>query len=57
MVEVTAPRDKTLRAEVVRRRIAYEADQASYAVAWSQNSKRCASSLPRRSACCQSDIG
>lgn len=35
MVEVTAPRDKTLRAEVVRRRIAYEADQAGYAAAWS----------------------
>lgn len=36
MVEVTAPRDKTLRAEVVRRRIAFEADQAGYAVVWSQ---------------------
>ena len=36
MVEVTAPRNKTLRAEVVRRRIAYEADQVSYAIAWSQ---------------------
>ena len=36
MVEVTAPRDKTLRAEVVRRRIAYEADQADFAVAWSK---------------------
>jgi magnesium chelatase subunit D len=36
MVEVTAPRDKTLRSEVVRRRIAYEADQAAYAAAWSQ---------------------
>ncbi len=35
MVEVTAPRDKTLRAEVVRRRIAYEAGQAGYAAAWS----------------------
>ncbi len=34
MVEVTAPRDKTLRAEVVRRRIAYEADQSAYASAW-----------------------
>lgn len=36
MVEVTAPRDKTLRAEVVRRRIAYEADQTAYAAVWSQ---------------------
>ncbi|MDD5462523.1 MAG: magnesium chelatase subunit D family protein [Methylococcales bacterium] len=36
MVEVTAPRDKTLRAEVVRRRIAFEADQAGYAAVWSQ---------------------
>ncbi len=36
MVEVTAPRDKALRAEVVRRRIAYEADQNAYASAWAQ---------------------
>jgi magnesium chelatase subunit D len=36
MVEVTAPRDKILRAEVVRRRIAFEADQVSYAAHWSQ---------------------
>ena len=34
MVEVTAPRDKTLRAEVVRRRIAYEANQSAYASTW-----------------------
>lgn len=34
MVEVAAPRDKTLRAEVVRRRIAFEADQAAYAEKW-----------------------
>lgn len=34
MVEVTAPREKTLRAEVVRRRIAFEADPAGYATAW-----------------------
>lgn len=34
MVEVTAPRDKTLRAEVVRRRIAFEAGPAAYAQAW-----------------------
>jgi magnesium chelatase subunit D len=36
MVEVTAPRDKTLRAEVVRRRIAFEADSAGYAANWHQ---------------------
>ncbi|MBC7704646.1 MAG: putative cobaltochelatase [Rhodoferax sp.] len=36
MVEVTAPREKTLRAEVVRRRIAFEADPAGYATTWSQ---------------------
>jgi len=36
MVEVTAPRDKTLRAEVVRRRIAFESDQAGYVAVWSQ---------------------
>jgi magnesium chelatase subunit D len=35
MVEVTAPREKTVRAEVVRRRIAFEADPAAYASAWS----------------------
>jgi magnesium chelatase subunit D len=34
MVEVTAPRDKAMRAEVVRRRIAFEADPAAYAAAW-----------------------
>ena len=35
MVEVTAPREKSLRAEVVRRRIAFEADPAGYATTWS----------------------
>jgi len=34
MVEVVAPRDKKLRAEVVRRRLAYEADPAAYAAQW-----------------------
>lgn len=34
MVEVTAPRDKTLRAEVVRRRIAYEANPSGFASLW-----------------------
>ena len=36
MVEVVAPREKTLRAEVVRRRIAFEADPAAYVSAWAQ---------------------
>jgi magnesium chelatase subunit D len=34
MVEVTAPRDKTLRSEVVRRRIAFEANPTAYAADW-----------------------
>ncbi len=34
MVEVTAPRDKVLRSEVVRRRIAFEANPSAYAAAW-----------------------
>jgi magnesium chelatase subunit D len=34
MVEVTAPRDKTVRSEVVRRRIAYEADPAAFTATW-----------------------
>lgn len=34
MVEVGAPRDKALRAEVVRRRIAFEADPAAYGLVW-----------------------
>jgi len=34
MVEVSAPREKTLRAEVVRRRIAFEADPCAYAATW-----------------------
>jgi magnesium chelatase subunit D len=34
MVEVTAPREKALRAEVVRRRIAFEADPFAYAAVW-----------------------
>jgi len=36
MVEVVAPRDKTLRADVVRRRLAYEADPAAYAAQWQE---------------------
>ncbi|MCK9202418.1 MAG: putative cobaltochelatase [Gallionella sp.] len=34
MVEVTAPRDKTMRSEVVRRRIAFEANPTAYAASW-----------------------
>ncbi|QJQ01609.1 putative cobaltochelatase [Herbaspirillum rubrisubalbicans] len=34
MVEVTAPTDKTVRAEVVRRRIAFEADPTAFAGRW-----------------------
>ncbi|KAF1048846.1 MAG: hypothetical protein GAK35_00112 [Herbaspirillum frisingense] len=34
MVEVTAPREKSVRAEVVRRRIAYESDPAGFAGHW-----------------------
>ena len=34
MVEVEAPREKSLRAEVVRRRIAFEADPVAYAKTW-----------------------
>ncbi|WP_075258663.1 putative cobaltochelatase [Herbaspirillum camelliae] len=34
MVEVNAPTDKTVRAEVVRRRIAFEADPAAFADQW-----------------------
>jgi magnesium chelatase subunit D len=36
MVEVTAPRDKSMRSEVVRRRIAFEANPTAYAAAWMQ---------------------
>ena len=34
MVEVTAPRDKVLRSEVVRRRIAFETNPNAYAATW-----------------------
>lgn len=34
MVEVTAPTDKSVRAEVVRRRIAYEADPQAFTTQW-----------------------
>ena len=35
-VEVAAPRDPVLRAEVVRRRMAYDADPAAFAAAWAE---------------------
>ena len=37
MVEVVAPRDKKLRADVVRRRLAYEADPLAYAAQWNDD--------------------
>ncbi|MDP1772473.1 MAG: putative cobaltochelatase [Methylobacter sp.] len=40
MVEVTAPRDKVLRSEVVRRRIAFEANPTAYAAAWMQEQNK-----------------
>jgi magnesium chelatase subunit D len=39
MVEVSAPRDKAQRAEVVRRRIAFEADPAAFNTAWNAPQK------------------
>ena len=36
MVEVAAPREKSMRSEVVRRRISFEADPAAYTAAWAQ---------------------
>ena len=45
MVEVTAPREKTQRAEVVRRRIAFEADPAAYAAAWSAQQQQVGAQL------------
>lgn len=36
MVEVTAPRDKRIRADVVRRRIAFESNPAAYAASWTE---------------------
>ncbi len=41
-VEVTATRDPAQRAEVVRRRLAYEADPVSFAANWHEDSKRMA---------------
>ncbi|MES2739934.1 MAG: putative cobaltochelatase [Pseudomonadota bacterium] len=49
MVEVSAPRDKAQRSEVVRRRIAYESDPAAYASAWSDQQRQ----LERRLATAQ----
>lgn len=36
MVEVTAPRDKQMRTDVVRRRIAFESNPAAYAASWKE---------------------
>jgi magnesium chelatase subunit D len=41
-VEVAATRDPAERAEVVRRRLAYEADPAAFAAGWDQDSQRIA---------------
>jgi magnesium chelatase subunit D len=47
MVEVTAPRDKTVRSEVVRRRIAYEADPAAFTERWAQQQHALRNQLAR----------
>jgi magnesium chelatase subunit D len=47
MVEVTAPRDKTVRAEVVRRRIAYEADPAAFTAQWAPQQEALRAQLAR----------
>lgn len=45
MVEVSAPRDKAVRSEVVRRRIAFEADPTAYAAIWSAQQEALAGKL------------
>ncbi|KQQ45109.1 magnesium chelatase [Duganella sp. Leaf126] len=47
MVEVTAPRDKAVRAEVVRRRIGFEADPASFSQAWREPQEDLQATLAR----------
>jgi magnesium chelatase subunit D len=47
MVEVTAPRDKAVRSEVVRRRIAYEADPAAFTERWAQQQDALRNQLAR----------
>jgi magnesium chelatase subunit D len=51
MVEVTAPREKQVRAEVVRRRLAFEADPVAFAARWQaeQDSLRGRLELAQRS--------
>jgi magnesium chelatase subunit D len=44
-VEVRAPRDPALRAEVVRRRLAYDADPATYAARWEGEERDTAAAL------------
>jgi len=53
MVEVTAPRDKVLRSEVVRRRIAFEANPTAYAATWMQEQQELRYRWQRRSSCCR----
>ena len=50
MVEVTAPRDKAVRAEVVRRRIAYEADPAAFTQRWAPQQDALRAQLARAQA-------
>jgi len=45
MVEVVAPQDKALRSDVVRRRIAFEADPAEYTKQWSQQQQALSAQL------------
>jgi len=47
MVEVTAPTDKTVRSEVVRRRIGYEADPAAFTERWAPQQDALRSQLAR----------
>ncbi|WP_332878838.1 magnesium chelatase subunit D family protein [Massilia sp. S19_KUP03_FR1] len=50
MVEVTAPRDKAVRSEVVRRRIAYEADPAAFTQRWAPQQDALRAQLARAQA-------
>jgi magnesium chelatase subunit D len=44
-VEVRAPRDPSLRAEIVRRRVAFEADPAAFAAGWEEAERALAARL------------
>ena len=50
MVDVSAPRDKAVRAEVVRRRIAYEADPAGFTQRWAPSQDLLRAQLARAQA-------